>query len=613
MARRGLVLLSLLALFAIFAGVNVFSWAVGRDVRADLTAARLHTLSPATRDVLARVSEPITLQLTYTRGVAQNYPAVRAHAAEVRALLRAYAEAAGGLIVLEDVNPAPFSAAEDAAIAAGLEAVPTDAGGPLFLGVVATNSVDETKVLRFLNPEHAAFLEFDLTRVVSELERPPTANVAVLSALEPMRDAIVTGGEQGAFAAGQLARASNATALAADFTALPEALDALVLAHPPALNDIQRRAIDAYAAQGGRLIVIVDPISRVAEGAFGVDVASDLAPLLEAWGVRFDPSEVVIDTELGLTAEIIEDGRPTEQRYPLWVGLTPANLSDDSLITSALSAGVNVATAGRVSFVGSDDQTFTPLLTSSESGAVIDADVAAGDPAPRDLFGARRLDSGPQVIAAQLSGPLSPAYPDNAPTDGPAHADIIVIADSDFLDDAFHVSVDPVLGPTIAADNAAFIGNALDLMLGAPELVRLRSRSGGRAPMTRVERLRADAETRFRETEAALQNELDAATARLASLEVTGRGSGFFGGDVAATLTNEEAREINALREEVTRVRGDLREVQRSFRADIDALHGWLVVANVWAAPILVALLGLFVHGARVRRRRAAQTQGAGA
>jgi ABC-type uncharacterized transport system involved in gliding motility auxiliary subunit len=51
-------------------------------------------------------------------------------------------------------------------------------------------------------------------------------------------------------------------------------------------------------------------------------------------------------------------------------------------------------------------------------------------------------------------------------------------------------------------------------------------------------------------------------------------------------------------------LRQELRAVQRSLREDVEGLSTWVKVINIWAVPVLLALIALVV--AWWRRARAA-------
>ena len=138
--RRYLIIASVL-LMAVFGAVNLLAQNWFSGARADFTENKLFTLSDGTRATLDDLAEPIDLTFVYTRSVAQAFPAVRAYAFRVRELLDASATLGGPDVRLREIDPAPFSVAEDEALAAGLVAVDTNGGDPLYFGNCLTRAV----------------------------------------------------------------------------------------------------------------------------------------------------------------------------------------------------------------------------------------------------------------------------------------------------------------------------------------------------------------------------------------------------------------------------------------------------------------------------------------
>ncbi|MBC7769521.1 MAG: ABC transporter, partial [Phycisphaerales bacterium] len=202
----------------------------------------------------------------------------------------------------------------------------------------------------------------------------------------------------------------------------------------------------------------------------------------------------------------------------------------------------------------------------------------------------------PPPAPAPAPAPTEPAAPLAASA---TPAEIVIVADVDFLADDFYV--DPRSGGA-AADNASFALNAIDVLGGSDALVSLRSRAPSLRRMDLVEEMERSAERRIRDRQEALQRELQDTEARLAELQERGRASGFFSGDLGAELTPEETLEIERFRTRVTAVRSELRDTERNLRSDIDALETGVVFLNVWLAPLLVAGAGLFLFWRRQRR-----------
>src|SRR5260370_31967339 len=82
---------------------------------------------------------------------------------------------------------------------------------------------------------------------------------------------------------------------------------------------------------------------------------------------------------------------------------------------------------------------------------------------------------------------------------------LIVTADSDLFDDRFWVHVENLFGKRIAApfaDNAAFMLNAVENLMGSGDLISLRTRATNDRPFTVVRALQAKAQARFQQTPA---------------------------------------------------------------------------------------------------------------
>ncbi|MGY6661291.1 MAG: GldG family protein [Glycocaulis sp.] len=597
-------------LVAGFLGLNLLASLFADGVRLDLTEGRLYQLSPGTIEVINRLEEPITLNFYYSRGAAARYPALRAYGARVRELLRGVAARSGGRIQLSEIDPQPFSTAEDAAIAAGLEAVPTEDGGQLFFGLAGTNTLDGTRIIAFFDPAEEARLEYEIVRVIAELERARTPVIAIISSLP--------------FAPGQDGRSANpmidALAQTYDvrwlderFSAIPDA-DALFLLHPPNLTEEQLYLVDQHVLRRGRVFVSIDPLAHLAlrtgpDGLPPVNAlrTSRLPRLLSRWGIGYDPTYTAMDREHGLPVQVNEAGRTRTRAYPLWFSVPPSGLSGTMPATAALSQGVNFGSPGIVQHLGGEAD-FTVLAATGQEGARIDSDIAATSPSPDVLQRDYTPDSSaPLALAARLSGPVSTAFPDGPPTGdirfeasqhitGPADAEIIVIADADWLDPAFYLRADGAGGEQMVADNLALMLNLADALAGDPALVNLRSRTGSARPMLRVEALRSEAETRFRELQDALRAELSDAEGSLARLSAAGEAS-TLGGAAPASAARAEA-----LRERIVAARAALRDVERGFRREIVALESRLQFWTIWVPPLLV--IGLAILTTLLRRRR---------
>ena len=608
------LLVMIASLIAGFAGLNLLARATLDGARLDLTERGLYQLSDGTRDVLQRLDEPVRLTFYYSRREAAQYPAIRAYGARVREMLRTIAAQSAGQVQLEEVDPDPFSAEEDAAIAAGLEAVPTEGGGQIFFGLTGRNAVDDQRVIAFFDPNEEARLEYAIVRAIAELERARTPVIAIISDLPFAPD---FDGNSANPIIDALAETFDVEWLERDFEAIPQAADALFLFHPAPLSEAQAYAVDQFALSRGRVLALIDPMAHVAlkPGPDGLppisaNRASSLDRLLAGWGVIYDRNTVAMDAETGLPVQIAEGGRTRMRAYPLWFQVRPSGMNRDLPAVAGLSRGVNLGSPGVLEPAPGFEDRFAPLLSTTIAAARTDADIAASSPSPEELL--RTLDPAPDApltLAAQIDGVFETAFPDGPPaeadTEPSAHRDrsggpgeIVIVADADLLDPAFYLSVSAAEGEQILADNLALVLNLADRLAGDPALVSLRSRAGSARPMARVEALRSDAEARYLELQGRLQAELAEAEARLDDLNAAGRASALGGADAAGSA------EAEVLRAQIVDARERLREIERGFRVEIDALERSLQFWTVWIPPLGVMLAGFGF--ALWRRRRAA-------
>ena len=615
MRRSHYAILVSLAAVLIFVGLNLAAWRWLPGARADFTANGLYTLSTSARRVVQRLIEPVELEFVYSRDVGAQYPAIRAHADRVRQLMAEIAAQSDGKVKVREVQPAPFSDEEDRIVAAGLTAGPTTSGEPLYFGVIGHNTSADDIAIPFLAPERDALLEYELVRLISQLDDPAPPKVAVLSSLLPYQLQPSEAGS--AFILREGGRAYEITIVPQDFRALPVGTDVLLMVHPPALDDWQSYVIDQFLVHEGAALIAIDPVSRSALSQHdNTPAASTLGRIGQMLGLAED-TETVADETLALPVNVdIGGGRTLQVGQPLFPAPPPALMSRVDVITSDLSRPINFGAPGRLLLKPPSGVTVEPLIQTSAKAALIPATLAASDPQPRAVMDAYQPIGSQQVLAARVSGKFQSTFKEPPVPKADADpvvaelrrqemarmppfasqsaraGDMILIADTDMFDDSFYVNPQTRVP---LADNAAFVLNALDNLGGDPALTELRSRAPAARPMKRVDDLREAARMRLFAEQKRLEDVLKAAEGKLQALE-SRRASG-------AASTPDELAEIGQYRTEATDARRQLRGVEREFRSDIDALQAWLVFLNVWLPPILVALAGIGVFAWRNRRR----------
>jgi len=622
LSRTGYAALVIVLAVVAFMAVNIASNALFTTARLDLTENGLYTLDPGTRSTIAKIDEPITLKFYYSKAVAANYAQVSGYAKRVRDLLGEYAAISGGKIRVVDVDPEPFTSAEDEATGAGLSGAATDTGETVYFGLVGTNEIDGKEVIPYFSADREKYLEYDLTSLIYRLSHPKKPVVGIITAL-PMDTgaggmaAMMQGGAQPYAIYTELSQTYKTEMIGSSFDQIPRDVDVLMIAHPAPLTDRQLYAIDQFVLKGGRALVFVDPMSELSQPQGGMDaqdagpVQSDLPRLLQAWGVGYTPRKVVGDKAL---AQRVQSGDPNNPiaLYPVWLHLTDKNFDSKDVVTATMQT-LNLASVGALHPLKRATTTFTPLVSSSHQAGLVDVEQVRMNARPQDLLDAIRPTGETFTIAARISGPAKTAYP-GLPASGGAkqitsgNINVIVMADSDIFDDRFWVHVDDLYGKKIAspfADNAAFVLNAVENLTGSSDLITLRTRATNDRPFTVVQQMQAEAGEEFQEQEGVLKARLTDTEQRLHELEQGGSVNGQPSN--AAGLSAAQQSEIDKFKHQLAETRTALRDVQHNLRAQVDALGSLLAFINIALVPIFVA--GFAIVLAFLRRRRRARAR----
>jgi ABC-2 type transport system permease protein len=620
MRRSHYAILASIAAVVVFAGLNLASWKWLAPARADFTANKLYTLSSSAREVVERLIEPVELEFVYSRSLGSDFPAIRAHADRVRQMMAEIAAYSGGKVKLREIEPEPFSEEEERIAGAGLTPAPTDRGDPLYLGIIGHNTVDDAIAIPFLAPERDALLEYELVRLISQLDDPAPPRIAVISSLTPYQ--LHPSEPQAAFLLREARRAYDVVVLDPEFRELPPGTDALLIVHPGPLSEWQQYLIDQFLLRKGTALIALDPAARAAAVQQGglAPIASNLPRMEQMLGVLLAP-DVVADRTLALPVNVdAGGGRMIQEGQPLFIAPQPSLMSKSDVITSDLSRPINFGSPGHFTFASRAGLTFEPLITATAGAAFMPAAFAMSDPKPRAVMEAYQPAGQSPVIAGRLSGKLRSTFdrpPQPAPDEDPVlaelqrqamerappfvsasegSAEIVLVADVDMLDDGFYVH--PQTGQALA-DNAAFVLNALDNLSGDYALTELRSRAPAARPMTRIDDIETAARERLYAEQTRLEKELTDAEARAGELEAR-RASG-------VASSEEELAAISEYREKAVAARRQLRAVEREFRRDVDALAGRLAFVNIWLPPMIIGLIGIGVMVWRGRARGGAK------
>ncbi len=613
-SRLGLIALAL----AFVAGISLIN-NVFHGVQVDLTENRLYTLSEGTGKILGKIAEPVHVYLFYSDKATTNIPAIRTWAGRVREMLEAFAARSEGKLVLQVIDPLPFSEEEDRANGFGLR--PINAGNsadPIYLGVAGTNSVGDEDIIPFLDPAKEAFLEYDLAKLVSTLAKPKKPVIGLLTGL-PLTGEFNPMSRQPAqpwVIAEQMRQLFEVRTLDAGIEEIADDIEVLMVVHPKRLPDAALYAIDQFVLGGGRALFFVDPFAEVDRGdpadPSGGLRSSSLNRLLDAWGIQVDDTTVVADDRYAMTVGLGADSRPV--RHLGVLGIEPAAMSPDDIITGSLNL-MTFAFPGHISRDQDATASLQPLIESSELAALLPTEQLAIMSDPEMLRAGFEPSGTRHVLAARLGGRVPSAFPKGLPappgsnTAVPAShlaaaaepVNVVLVADTDLLADQLWVQSQDIFGQrvhTAFANNGDFVINALDNLLGSGDLISIRSRATFHRHFTRVQDLRREAYARFRSAEQRLQAELQETETRLSELQASRADQG------AQILSAEQQAEIERFQARRLQLRKELRQVQRDLDRDIERLGSLLKILNITVVPMIVSIAGLLLVVLRRRAQR---------
>jgi ABC-type uncharacterized transport system involved in gliding motility auxiliary subunit len=605
----------LVALFLVLVAFNYLASATA--LRLDLTAGKLYTLSDGTRKILRGLKSPVTLKLYISRGDAVPVP-LRSFTQRVEDMVDRFKAVAGPKLEVQVFHPTPDSEEEDAAQLDGIDAQRLASGDNFYLGVTVSR-LDRKEVIPAITPQREQLLEYDLARAIAGVATSKRIKIGLMSALPVLGEQfnpMTRSGSDPWVLASELKREFDVQPVDMGVPEIPKDIGVLLLIHPRDITPQGEYALDQFVLRGGKLIAFVDPYAYFdqlpsmpgmpAQGG----TSSTLPTLFKAWGVQMDPGKVIADA-------VYASGRgPRYTPTVLSLNRTAFNRSD--VVTSQLET-LLYAFGGAFKVKPAAGLKETDLVTSSTDSMLVDDARAtvAGDAATKDFVpGGVALP-----LALRLTGKFKTAFPAGRPAAPGGKPDasksaaepqlresaqdnsVILVADTDMLQDPAAVDVQDVLGHKVVVPsngNLAFAMDMVEQFAGGDDLISLRSRASSFRPLTVVRELEANAQKQYFGKIRALEDELQKTTDKLQELQKAQGPSA----KSAQILSAEQQTELEKFRKEVAQTRLELKEVRKNLRRDSEALVFWTKLANIALMPLLVALFGLGV--ALVRRRRTA-------
>ena len=506
--------------------------------RIDLTENKLFTLSKGTKNILNNLDEPVQLDFYFSQKAMNDFPLLANYGVRVRDMLEEFTAHANGKLILNIIEPETFSEAEDQAVASGLRTVSVNATSDrVYFGLVGANSTDDEKVIPFFQSNRESALEYDLTKLVYNLAYPDKRVVGIYSQL-PMISSRGDKTTETWTIINALKEFFEVVNLNENIEALNEKIDVLMLVHPKKIKRENLYIIDQYLLKGGKAIIFLDPLAeqdRTQPDATTPDVMpilySYLDELLEKWGIEIAKEKIVADINAAMRVQASSPRGPQEIDYLPWLRLTEKNFNVDDFSTSELNL-IHMGTVGSIEIIEEEKLEITPLIESSKQSTKLERDLILFQRDPTVILSNFKSDDKKLLIAARLKGRAESVFLEDQKNNDEIIKDdsfvdegdlnVILVSDTDILADHFWIRKQDMLGvsvPQPVSNNGDFVINSIENLSGNTDLISLRGRGKYSRPFLKVETIRKQAESKFREREKELQVALQETEKKIQQLQ----------------------------------------------------------------------------------------------
>jgi len=453
MSRRTYLWINIISLILIFVYGNLLA---GRYfLSADMTEAKIYSLSDATRKLLKGLDERVTVKVIFSDQIPYPYSTNTRY---VMDMLNDYRRLSGGKVVLDIIDPGRKEEFEDAAELYGIP--------PVQVNAIENDQIQIKKVYMGLAFVHGERIEtIPVISDVKRLEYEVSSTIKTLITEKKKTVGFLTG--HGEKPLGRLreflSRQYETRAL--NTTENPEIkdIDLLVVAGPTKkLKEEELLAIDQFLLKGGKALFLLDRVLADLQYGFGRENTTGLEDLLSAYGITI-PSALVYDISAGMVNVSQRRGGfvfTTVTPYPFFPKII--DLNQESIITKDIET-LTLGFSSPIETKETGGITLTPLIRTSEKSGVMKPPFYV---AVNRKFRMDEFDKPHQVLGLVASGKFRTKFPDKEDIVKEGETRFIVVSDSDFVSDDF-------IG---APGNAQFLLNSIDWLSEDDSLISIRSK-----------------------------------------------------------------------------------------------------------------------------------------
>lgn len=385
----------------------------------------------------------------------------------------------------------------------------------------------------------------------------------------------------------------------------------------------------------------------------GPGQSSDLPTLFEAWGVDYNATQVLADQTFALQVE--------RDRFATSVAsLSESAMNRENIVTSQLN-DVLLPLPGGFTVEPKEGISLEPLLLSSPNNSFVSSFESEPGEALWKFQEEFVPAGKPRLYAFQLTGKFKSAFPngnpagedsaeDSAEADADADAaeedkaetaeaeeekaegeeakeeeteskdedkakdkkdsgslkeakeagSVLVIGDADFIFREFALEIFRLGNQRFAQprnQNLSLFLSTTEFMAGNDDLISLRSRASTRREFTKLNDMRAEAQSQMRERLLALQKQQQELQEEIEQALSAQAESG-----QQEIIIDTGAFDIDALRRQEVETSREIRELQKQLKARVDRYINGVKFWNIVPVPLIVIAIGLILYGYRQGR-----------
>jgi ABC-type uncharacterized transport system involved in gliding motility auxiliary subunit len=617
--------------------VLLINWVSGLEFfRIDLTEGKVYTLSDGTKQILKNLDEPVTLRFYVSQGDDNMPLPLKGYARRVEDLLREFKAASKGKLVIEKLDPQPDSDAEDTASLDGVQPQSLNTGERFYFGLVVKRG-EQKSAIPSIVMQRERLLEYDIVRAITRTAITKKTKIGVLSSIpvfgSPGMPMMGMPPSPKQVFISELERDFEVIRVSGSSTKIDDEVKVLLVIHPKGLSESTEFAIDQFILRGGKVIALLDSYAYfdlipTPQGMQPGGSSSNLERLTKAWGVTFETEKMLADLQF-MTGK-------GNRALPTLLTLNETAYSPTDIATAQLGEVL-------LAFTGAFTSSLTPglkqvdLIKSSGYSELVSKEIAMEK---GEQLGTMIKPSGQSYpIAIRLEGQFKTAFPDGMPksaanesaskspvvkadaSKGPASKEVdvavpvsevltqskennavILIADSDFINDNVAVQIQEIFGQRIVYPtngNLAFLQSLVDQFAGDAALVSLRARQSTSYPFTVIREMETRAQQAYVGKIKALEENLQKTRESLAEIQKNKSPA-----DSGAILNAEQLAQVENFKKTAAQTSQELKSLRKDLRADSEALQFWAKVLNIALIPLLVFLTGLGFYFWGSRRAR---------